>query len=94
MHSSVIGLSTLVGSVLGSYTLPSGFNVNSVTARQRGMSITKYSGSRYYTTLNFECECFDGTVPDISEYKKSIPSYVCKAAYAQCIASNSGDATA
>ncbi|KAH8698277.1 hypothetical protein BGW36DRAFT_425989 [Talaromyces proteolyticus] len=43
------------------------------------------------TTLNFDCTCINGTVPDVSIYINTIPFYVCQANFAQCIKNHPND---
>ena len=42
----------------------------------------------YQTTLDFSCVCDNGTTPDLSPYENTIPFYVCKETFVQCIANN------
>lgn len=43
-------------------------------------------------TLAFECRCGNGSVPDLGAYKRTMPTYMCEAAYDQCVARHPGDA--
>jgi hypothetical protein len=42
--------------------------------------------------LQFTCVCSDGSIPDVSPYKETVPFYVCQAAFGQCINSHPNDA--
>ncbi|RYP21848.1 hypothetical protein DL767_009167 [Monosporascus sp. MG133] len=45
-------------------------------------------------TLDFSCVCSNGESPDFNEYRDTIPFYVCKQLFEDCIASNPDDARA
>lgn len=45
-------------------------------------------------TFTFACECAEGPTPDLTEYKDTLPYYVCEATFAQCIENNASDAEA
>lgn len=44
------------------------------------------------TKFTFSCECEDGTTPDVSKYKSTLPYFICEETFAQCISNNAGDA--
>ncbi|KXG47607.1 uncharacterized protein PGRI_014770 [Penicillium griseofulvum] len=87
------------------YTLPAGFNPGLVESSERstwcfaqrntcpqicekGTKLNSCDAS----TLQFTCVCSDGSIPDVSPYKETVPFYVCQAAFGQCIASHPNDA--
>ncbi|RYP73783.1 hypothetical protein DL769_004159 [Monosporascus sp. CRB-8-3] len=45
-------------------------------------------------TLDFSCVCSNDESPDFNEYKDTIPFFVCKRLFEDCIASNPDDARA
>jgi hypothetical protein len=47
--------------------------------------------TRRQDTLNFDCTCVNGTVPDVEPYTNTIPFFVCQANYDQCIQNNPND---
>ncbi|KAJ5200219.1 hypothetical protein N7491_008981 [Penicillium cf. griseofulvum] len=87
------------------YTLPAGFNIGLVESSERsnwcfaqrntcpdicetGTKLNSCDAS----TLQFTCVCSDGSIPDVTPYKQTVPFYVCQAAYGQCINSHPNDA--
>ncbi|PCH05887.1 Hypothetical protein PENO1_010580 [Penicillium occitanis (nom. inval.)] len=86
------------------YTFPAGFNLGEVSSTKLGQWC---QGERNTcplvcggaasandcdaTTLNFDCTCSNGTTPDLTPYKNTIPFYVCQENYGQCIANNPND---
>lgn len=44
------------------------------------------------STLQFNCVCADGSVPDVSPYIETVPFYVCEETYGQCINAHPNDA--
>lgn len=43
-------------------------------------------------TLQFDCTCINGTVPDVSPYQNTIPFFVCQENFVQCIENHPDDA--
>ncbi|PGH00546.1 hypothetical protein GX51_05761 [Blastomyces parvus] len=43
--------------------------------------------------LTYTCTCGDGTTPDLTKYKSTIPYFICTESYAQCIQSHPDDLT-
>ncbi|OAX78372.1 hypothetical protein ACJ72_07324 [Emergomyces africanus] len=41
--------------------------------------------------LTFTCTCGDGSTPDLTKYKSTIPFFICTETYAQCIESHPND---
>lgn len=35
-------------------------------------------------TLEFECECSDGTTPELKDYKATVPTYICQFVFERC----------
>ncbi|EFE44505.1 conserved hypothetical protein [Trichophyton verrucosum HKI 0517] len=44
------------------------------------------------STLEFSCQCQNGTVPQIDQYKNSLPWFICQATFSQCIKAHPDDA--
>ena len=43
-------------------------------------------------TLEFDCTCINGTVPDVTPYEGTIPFFVCEENFVQCIENHPDDA--
>ncbi|KAF7514093.1 hypothetical protein GJ744_004418 [Endocarpon pusillum] len=43
-------------------------------------------------TLTYSCVCSNGTVPDVSAYRDTLPYYICTETFNQCIATHPDDA--
>ncbi|ORY66043.1 uncharacterized protein BCR38DRAFT_483701 [Pseudomassariella vexata] len=41
--------------------------------------------------LTYDCTCTDGTTPDVSEYRLSLPFYICQQAQTDCVNENAGN---
>ncbi|KAJ5204162.1 uncharacterized protein N7498_005041 [Penicillium cinerascens] len=102
---STLAASALGASNSSSYTFPSDFNIglvkpdqlNSWCQGQRNVCPDMCDGSTSAnscdpTTLQFQCTCSNGTVPDSSQYMQTVPFYVCQATYGQCIDAHPNDA--
>lgn len=44
------------------------------------------------TTLQYNCVCPNGTVPDCSAYQQTIPFFICQQTFVQCTANHPNDA--
>ncbi|KAL2758850.1 hypothetical protein ACRALDRAFT_1075255 [Sodiomyces alcalophilus JCM 7366] len=44
------------------------------------------------STLDYDCTCRNGTAPGLEYYRSSMPSFICNAAFEECITANVGDA--
>ncbi|KAL1882655.1 hypothetical protein Plec18167_003077 [Paecilomyces lecythidis] len=86
------------------YTLPAGFNSGEVSSTEKASWCTGQrnicpkicSGAAQTNTcdpdtLSFSCVCSDGSVPNSSEYKQSLPYFVCEANFGQCINNHPND---
>ncbi|KAL9620824.1 MAG: hypothetical protein Q9160_004724 [Pyrenula sp. 1 TL-2023] len=43
------------------------------------------------STLEYQCVCANGTIPDVTAYKGTIPYFECTANYEQCVAAHPND---
>ncbi|GAD96034.1 predicted protein [Paecilomyces variotii No. 5] len=86
------------------YTLPAGFNAGEVSSTEKASWCTgqrnicpKICGGAAQTnvcdpdSLSFSCVCADGSTPDSSQYKQSLPYFVCEANFGQCIQNHPND---
>ncbi|QKX62480.1 uncharacterized protein TRUGW13939_09641 [Talaromyces rugulosus] len=103
--SAVLIVSALVARAAASnYTFPAGFNLGEVTpAQKRSWCLAETNTCPQICggaaspndcdpdTLNFDCTCVNGTVPDVEPYTNTIPFFVCQANYDQCIQNNPND---
>ncbi|KAK2768753.1 hypothetical protein FQN54_000609 [Arachnomyces sp. PD_36] len=104
---SLFTLSMLSSRIAAQYQAPSGFNPGLVNPDELitwcigqqnacpqvcGGDFSKNECST--ETFTFTCECGDGTTPDMTEYKDTLPYYICEATFAQCIEANASDADA
>ncbi|KAH9896199.1 hypothetical protein F4778DRAFT_258705 [Xylariomycetidae sp. FL2044] len=46
------------------------------------------------STLEYQCKCANGGEPDMTQFKQTIPYFMCEQSYSNCVASASGDAAA
>ncbi|EEA25841.1 hypothetical protein TMatcc_005920 [Talaromyces marneffei ATCC 18224] len=86
------------------YTFPTGFNLGLVPSTtlsawcqgERNTCPLVCGGAASANdcdanTLNFDCTCSNGTTPDLTPYKNTIPFYVCLENFNQCIANHPND---
>ncbi|KAK3335483.1 hypothetical protein B0T19DRAFT_9815 [Cercophora scortea] len=43
------------------------------------------------TTFAYNCQCTDGTTPDLAEYTQTMPTFICNKAYEICNTAHVGD---
>ncbi|EFR01843.1 hypothetical protein MGYG_04842 [Nannizzia gypsea CBS 118893] len=105
--STLITLPVLASTVvaLGSnYTVPPDFNAGAVSPEEKDSwcqgeanTCSAVCGSYKVNrcdpdTLEFSCECQNGTVPQIDQYVNSLPWFICQATFGQCIKAHPDDA--
>ncbi|KAJ5120585.1 uncharacterized protein N7515_009973 [Penicillium bovifimosum] len=96
---------SVMGANSTTYTLPAGFNVGLVDSSERSAWCSAQrntcpdicqDGTRLNScdsnTLDFSCVCADGSTPDVTPFKQTVPFFVCQANYGQCINSHPDDA--
>ncbi|ROT41580.1 hypothetical protein SODALDRAFT_331329 [Sodiomyces alkalinus F11] len=44
------------------------------------------------STLDYDCQCSNGTAPGLEYYRSSMPSFICNAVFEECIIANVGNA--
>ncbi|EEH44872.1 uncharacterized protein PADG_01161 [Paracoccidioides brasiliensis Pb18] len=99
---SVVSLLVMTG--IAAQTFPPDFNLGAVPTDQKYAwcdsqsaacpaicqnfaSVNKCSAS----DLSYTCTCGDGTTPDLTKYKSTMPFFICTSTFAQCIASHPDD---
>ncbi|KMQ47514.1 hypothetical protein A7C99_3244 [Trichophyton rubrum] len=107
LFSSLVVLPVLASTVtaLGSnYTVPPDFNAGAVSPDEKANwcqaeanTCSDVCGSYLVNrcdpgTLEFSCQCQNGTVPEIEQYKNSLPWFICQATFSQCIKAHPDDA--
>ncbi|KAJ5558476.1 hypothetical protein N7535_008689 [Penicillium sp. DV-2018c] len=102
---SALATSVLGANSTSPYTLPAGFNVGLVDSSERSAWCSAQrntcpdicqDGTRLNScdsnSLEFQCVCSDGSTPDVTPYKQTVPFFVCQANYGQCINAHPDDA--
>ncbi|DAA75129.1 TPA_exp: Uncharacterized protein A8136_1880 [Trichophyton benhamiae CBS 112371] len=107
LFSSLVVLPVLASTVtaLGSnYTVPPDFNAGAISPEEKANwceaeanTCNDVCGSYLInrcdpSTLEFSCQCQNGTVPQIDQYKNSLPWFICQATFSQCIKAHPDDA--
>ncbi|KAF3481780.1 uncharacterized protein GIQ15_04539 [Arthroderma uncinatum] len=107
LFSTLISLPVLAATVsaLGSnYTVPPDFNPGSVSADEKATwcdgeanTCSDVCGSYKINrcdpkTLEYSCECQNGTIPQMDLYINSLPWFICQATFGQCIKAHPDDA--